>query len=137
MFTLEELSQYNGLSGNPAYVALYGLVFDVSNIATWGGGTHFGLFAGTDTTPLARACGFHNPGAIMRIMPAVGRLAIPSDTSLSIEGAAPGQIDPLAPMFSEFPEFPAFPVIPAAPPAPMEDQDGIGITTDTTIPRKL
>lgn len=79
VFTLQELqSSYNGLGNNPSYVALYGLVFDVSNIATWGGGTHFGMIAGTDATPGARACGFHNPGLIMRIMPAVGRLAPPA-----------------------------------------------------------
>ena len=86
-FTLEELAtNYNGLDGNPSYVSLYGIVFDVSNISTWGGGTHFGLYAGTDATENARACGFHNPGIIMRKMPAVGRLAGPLASSSSNMG---------------------------------------------------
>jgi predicted heme/steroid binding protein len=73
IFTLDELkTDYTGLNGQPAYVALYGIVFDVSNIATWGGGTHFGLLSGDDASSGARACGFHNPLDIMRIMPAVG-----------------------------------------------------------------
>jgi len=86
-FTLEELqTNYRGLNGQPAYVALYGIVFDVSNIATWGGATHFGLLAGTDATPGARACGFHNPIDIMRKMPAVGYFErSPSDT-LGVSG---------------------------------------------------
>lgn len=72
IFTSEELSTYDGLDGRASYVALNGIVFNVSNIATWGGGTHFGMLAGTDATARARACGYHNPLDIMRIMPAVG-----------------------------------------------------------------
>jgi predicted heme/steroid binding protein len=72
VFTSEELSNYDGLDGRASYVALNGIVFNVSNIATWGGGAHFGMLAGTDATARARACGYHNPLDIMRIMPAVG-----------------------------------------------------------------
>lgn len=46
-FTLEELNNYyNGADGRPAYVAINNMVFDVSDVASWAGGTHFGLYAG-------------------------------------------------------------------------------------------
>ena len=34
-FTLEELAKYNGKDGNPAYVAVNGIVYDVTNNAAW------------------------------------------------------------------------------------------------------
>lgn len=49
-FTLEELAQYDGSNGKPAYVAVEGIVYDLSNVAAWSGGTHFGLKAGKDLT---------------------------------------------------------------------------------------
>ncbi|HHV10580.1 MAG TPA: hypothetical protein GXX75_09930 [Clostridiales bacterium] len=50
VFTLEELSGYDGRDGRPAYVAVDGIVYDVSNVMRWAGGTHFGLVAGQDHT---------------------------------------------------------------------------------------
>lgn len=49
-FTREELSKYNGQNGQPAYVAYKGIVYDVSNVPQWAGGTHHGEKAGTDVT---------------------------------------------------------------------------------------
>lgn len=49
-FTLNELSKYNGKNGQPAYVAYKGIVYDVSNVPQWTGGTHHGEKAGTDVT---------------------------------------------------------------------------------------
>ena len=50
-FTLEELSQYNGKDGQPPYIALNGLVYDVSNLVEWRLGQHYGgVKAGTDIT---------------------------------------------------------------------------------------
>ena len=46
--TTEELSHYDGSKGRPAYVAVNGIVYDVSLEATWGGGTHFSLYSGQD-----------------------------------------------------------------------------------------
>jgi len=37
-FTLEELSQYDGSNGKPAYVAIEGVVYDLSKELTWAGG---------------------------------------------------------------------------------------------------
>ena len=49
-FTLQELSKYDGKDGNPAYVAVNGTVYDVTNNAAWAAATHFGLKAGKDLT---------------------------------------------------------------------------------------
>ncbi len=50
VFTLDELSQYNGKDGQPAYVAYNGIVYDVTNEPKWKGGSHSGKTAGTDLT---------------------------------------------------------------------------------------
>jgi predicted heme/steroid binding protein len=50
-FTLEELAQYNGKDGNPAYVAVNGKVYDVTDVPAWRGGSHQGeVVAGIDAT---------------------------------------------------------------------------------------
>lgn len=54
--TIEELSQYDGSNGRPAYVAVNGIVYDVSLEATWGGGTHFSMYAGHDLTAQFNGC---------------------------------------------------------------------------------
>ncbi len=48
VFTLEELKQYDGTNGNPAYVAVDGVVYDVTDKPLWAGGTHKGNLAGQD-----------------------------------------------------------------------------------------
>ncbi|WP_234123606.1 cytochrome b5 domain-containing protein [Clostridium hydrogenum] len=70
-FTLEELSKYNGANGMPAYAAVDGTVYDFSMVPAWGGGTHFGLYAGKDLTKEFNAC--HEGGAkILEGIPKVG-----------------------------------------------------------------
>ncbi len=50
-FTLEELRQYDGKNGKPAYIAFNGKVYDVTDSILWGDGEHFGLHkAGLDTS---------------------------------------------------------------------------------------
>lgn len=55
-FTIDELSNYDGSKGKNAYVAVNGIVYDVSLQAKWGGGTHFGLYAGKDLTSKFMSC---------------------------------------------------------------------------------
>lgn len=73
LFTLEELSSYNGRNGNPAYVAVNGVVYDVTNNAAWGGATHFGLTAGTDVTSQFASC--HASQPILSKLKVVGKMA--------------------------------------------------------------
>jgi len=50
-FTLEELKQFDGREGRPAYVAYEGKVYDVSESAMWPEGDHEGAHAaGGDLT---------------------------------------------------------------------------------------
>lgn len=49
--TLAELAAFNGRSGQPAYVAYNGVIYDVTESAMWGDGDHEGMHqAGTDMT---------------------------------------------------------------------------------------
>jgi predicted heme/steroid binding protein len=50
-FTLQELAKFDGSDGKPAYVALNGKVYAVSESAFWLGGDHLGAHqAGKDLT---------------------------------------------------------------------------------------
>jgi len=50
-FTLEELKQYDGREGRPAYIAYKGKVYDVSESYLWISGDHQGQHeAGKDIT---------------------------------------------------------------------------------------
>jgi membrane-associated progesterone receptor component len=72
LFTLEELSSYNGRNGNPAYVAVNGVVYDVTNNAAWGGAAHFGLTAGADVTSQFASC--HAGQPILSKLKVVGKM---------------------------------------------------------------
>lgn len=47
-YTLEDLKQNDGKDGRPAYVAVDGIVYDVTNNNHWAGGNHHGNQAGCD-----------------------------------------------------------------------------------------
>ncbi|MFC1711059.1 cytochrome b5 domain-containing protein [Patescibacteria group bacterium] len=47
-FTSKELSGFNGLDSNEAYVAVDGLVYDLTSV--FENGKHYGYFAGKDLT---------------------------------------------------------------------------------------
>lgn len=71
-FTLKELAFYDGSNGKPAYVAVNGKVYEVTNEATWGGATHFGLVAGKDYSKEFNSC--HENSSILEKLPLVGEL---------------------------------------------------------------
>ena len=79
-FTLEELSQYDGSNGKPAYVAIEGIVYDLSKESTWAGGTHFGLTAGKDLTEQFNSC--HGMIKILNSVPKVGILTENNDKNI-------------------------------------------------------
>lgn len=49
-FTLAELANFNGKNGQPAYIAVSGVVYDVTNVKSWNNGSHQGVSAGKDLT---------------------------------------------------------------------------------------
>jgi len=53
--TLEELSKYNGKDGNPAYVAVDGIVYDVTDHPSWNEGMHGKVSAGQDISQQLKA----------------------------------------------------------------------------------
>jgi predicted heme/steroid binding protein len=52
VFTLEELATYNGQDGQPAYVAVNGVVYDLTSSTMWRNGSHNGVQAGQDLTSI-------------------------------------------------------------------------------------
>lgn len=72
-FTHEELKEYDGTGEKPAYVAVNGIVYDVSLAGAWGGATHFGLAAGEDLSAQFNDC--HDENAeVLASIPRVGIL---------------------------------------------------------------
>ena len=72
-FTIEELSKYDGTGNNPAYAAVNGIVYDLSLSGAWGGGTHYGLYAGKDLTSEFKRC-HNNSESVLKSLPKVGIL---------------------------------------------------------------
>jgi len=48
--TASELGAFNGKDGNPAYIAIDGVIYDVTDVTMWSGGDHNGFEAGQDLT---------------------------------------------------------------------------------------
>jgi predicted heme/steroid binding protein len=48
--TLEELTKYDGKGENPGYIAVDGIIYDISKVPQWAGGMHRGFSAGHDVT---------------------------------------------------------------------------------------
>ena len=71
-FTLEELAEFDGQEGRPAYVAVNGIVYDVTPKTSWAGGQHFGVIAGRDNSITYASC--HAAFAILQRVEAVGIL---------------------------------------------------------------
>jgi len=74
IYTLSELAAFDGTNGKPAYTAVNGIVYDVSNSPSWGGGTHFGLYSGKDVSSAFKGC--HSTDIVLAKLPKVGILEI-------------------------------------------------------------
>lgn len=71
--TLEELAAYNGKDGNPAYIAVEGVIYDVSGSSRWKQGEHNGFNAGQDLTEEISSISPHGASVLSRL-PIVGKL---------------------------------------------------------------
>jgi len=75
IFSLDDLSRYDGKEGRPAYVAFKSNIYDVSGSKLWKEGVHvMRHYAGTDLTDLIGQAP-HNEDKILG-MPVVGRLVV-------------------------------------------------------------
>ncbi|NLA95575.1 MAG: hypothetical protein GX838_01850 [Clostridiaceae bacterium] len=67
ILTIEELAQYDGLEGRRAYIAVDGIVYDVTDIPQWKDGLHGGRFqAGRDYSEEIRSESPHGTGMLSR-----------------------------------------------------------------------
>ena len=74
VLTLEALAQYDGQNGNPAYIAVDGVIYDVSNVPEWNGGGHNGFTAGHDLTEEIKTVSPHGVSKLNGLT-VVGKLA--------------------------------------------------------------
>ncbi|MCX7950579.1 MAG: hypothetical protein N2594_01340 [Clostridiales bacterium] len=73
ILTVDELLKYDGSNNNPAYVAVDGIIYDVSNSKTWLEGVHYGLVAGRDLTDEINGCHENKEEILSKLVP-VGKL---------------------------------------------------------------
>ena len=74
VLTSEELARYDGLEGRRAYIAVDGIVYDVTDIRQWKDGLHMGRFqAGKDYSEEIRSESPHGTCMLSRAVE-VGRL---------------------------------------------------------------
>jgi predicted heme/steroid binding protein len=70
--TVEELAAYNGKDGKPAYVAVDGVIYDVTDVGAWKNGEHKGTVAGKDLTDAVK--GSPHGESVLKDLPIVGKL---------------------------------------------------------------
>jgi predicted heme/steroid binding protein len=75
-FSVKELAKYNGKNGNPAYIAVDGVVYDVSNNKEWKNGEHIPtqgkLKAGIDASEIILKSPHEK--SVLKELPVVGNL---------------------------------------------------------------
>ena len=71
--TLEQLAAFDGTNGKPAYIAVDGVIYDVTNSAPWKNGKHNGYTAGKDLTAEIKGKSPHGVKNLERV-PAIGRI---------------------------------------------------------------
>lgn len=73
-FNQAELAKFDGQNGQPAYVAVDGVVYDVSGVDAWAGGKHHGNLAGQELTAVIDTRSPHGRG-VLKKLPVVGKYA--------------------------------------------------------------
>lgn len=71
--TLTELAKFNGKNGAKAYVAVDGVIYDVTGVPAWKGGKHKGNMAGQDITELIKKESPHK-GSVLKKRKVVGKI---------------------------------------------------------------
>ncbi|MFH1511967.1 MAG: cytochrome b5 domain-containing protein [Bacillota bacterium] len=74
VFTLDEFAKFDGKNGNPAYIAVDGVIYDVTNVPQWRNGDHNGFTAGHDLTEEIKNISPHGLSKLTGL-PVVGKLA--------------------------------------------------------------
>jgi len=73
-FTMEELAGFNGQNGKAAYIAVDGVVYDVTRAKGWKNGKHKGFSAGADVTEEINKKSPHG-AKVLKKNPVVGNVA--------------------------------------------------------------
>lgn len=73
VLTTEELSEYDGKDGNPAYIAIDGVIYDVTDATPWADGMHNSFTAGNDLTEEIKTISPHGISKLKEV-PIVGKL---------------------------------------------------------------
>ncbi len=73
VMTSEQLSEYDGQDGRAAYIAVDGVIYDVSDVSFWANGSHNGFSAGADLTEQIKTISPHGVSKLSGL-PVVGRL---------------------------------------------------------------
>lgn len=71
--TSEELATYNGKNGMPEYVAVDGVIYDVTGVEAWKSGSHKGGKAGSDITKKIKGDSPHKL-SVLKKLKVVGKL---------------------------------------------------------------
>lgn len=118
--TLEELAAYNGKDGQPAYVAVDGIIYDMTNSKAWGEGQHNGFEAGKDLTEAINNVSPHGPSKLENV-PEIGILIEASVEEAMEESVEEPVEDPVEAPVEEPAEAPVEEPVEEAAEAPMEE----------------
>lgn len=94
VFTTEELKKYNGKNGMPAYAAVDGIVYDLTNVKPWSGGYHMKMHnAGNDLTDAFKNKAPKRIHAhVLEKLPKVGVLVVPAPVAASKPATTSGTV---------------------------------------------